>query len=464
MRAMRRMLLLAIFCSFVPVSISASQQLRGLALTLPGSSGTVPVFRKSEILYASVTALAKQAAFKTSVDAARGKVEFVVGRYRLKVTADNPFVVIIDHASNVIEQVRQLPADVLVRDKEYFAPAQAFAELLCTLWRKQMSFDEDALTMRIADSSAAGAATVPASKQNVQRSVMSPATPEARNSGESDRLAPKQVVEESAKNFDLDRATVDARQNGTVVRLHARRALATPVVKETQDGTLLLSIADATIDADEFEQTPFAGEDILAIRAAQDRGTARIEIRLGERVESKTVLKEGTSNDIIITLYRSAEVERIMSEEEQDKAVKTDNKKSKWSLDCIVIDAGHGGKDPGAIGMTGMKEKNITLGVALKLGALIEARMKRVKVKYTRDDDTFIELDRRGKIANEASGKLFISIHCNSTEKKPTTASGTEVYLLRPGRTEEAIRVAEFENSVVRLEKDYEKRYKKLTN
>ena len=59
-------------------------------------------------------------------------------------------------------------------------------------------------------------------------------------------------------------------------------------------------------------------------------------------------------------------------------------------------------------------------------------------------DDRFIELDRRGQIANNAGGKLFISIHCNSTEQKPSSANGFEVYLLRPGRTEEAIRIAEF--------------------
>jgi N-acetylmuramoyl-L-alanine amidase len=218
------------------------------------------------------------------------------------------------------------------------------------------------------------------------------------------------------------------------------------------------------VDENELAQTPFAGNDVRSISASQDGKAARIEIRLGEGVSSKNVLKDGQSNDILVTLYRSAEVEQIMSDEEQDRTRTTDRKKTKWKLDCIVIDAGHGGHDPGAIGISGMKEKNITLGIALKVGALIEERMKSVKVVYTRDDDTFVELDRRGKIANEEGGKLFLSIHCNSTEKKPTTASGTEVYLLRPGRTEEAIRVAEFENSVIRLEKDYEKRYQKLTS
>lgn len=138
------------------------------------------------------------------------------------------------------------------------------------------------------------------------------------------------------------------------------------------------------------------------------------------------------------------------------------NNRDKWKLDCIVIDPGHGGKDPGAIGATGVKEKDIVLGIALKLGDILKQHKPDIKVVYTRSTDRFIELDKRGKIANEAGGKLFISIHCNSLEKKPSNFHGFEVYLLRPGRTEEAIRIAEFENSVIKLEDNYKERYKKL--
>jgi N-acetylmuramoyl-L-alanine amidase len=137
--------------------------------------------------------------------------------------------------------------------------------------------------------------------------------------------------------------------------------------------------------------------------------------------------------------------------------------KNKWALDVIVLDAGHGGKDAGAVGVTGVKEKDVVLGIVKKLGGLIKKNMVGTKVVFTRSDDTFVELDRRGQIANEAGGKLFVSVHCNSTPKKPAPARGFEVYILRPGKTEEAVQVAEFENSVVRFESDT-KRYKKLTD
>ena len=129
----------------------------------------------------------------------------------------------------------------------------------------------------------------------------------------------------------------------------------------------------------------------------------------------------------------------------------------------IVLDEGHGGYDPGTIGVTGVKEKTVALGIVLKLGALITANLTGVDVVYTRKDDRFIELDRRGKIANEAGGKLFISVHCNSLPRKPSKTRGFEVYLLRPGRTEEAIAIAERENSVIEMEQGYEEKYQQLT-
>ena len=83
----------------------------------------------------------------------------------------------------------------------------------------------------------------------------------------------------------------------------------------------------------------------------------------------------------------------------------------------VVLDAGHGGKDHGAID-NGVKEKDINLAVALRLGELIKKKLKNTKVVYTRDDDTFVSLQGRADIANKAKGDLFISIHTNSVDAK----------------------------------------------
>ena len=139
-----------------------------------------------------------------------------------------------------------------------------------------------------------------------------------------------------------------------------------------------------------------------------------------------------------------------------------EKEKKKWNLDVIVIDPGHGGKDAGAISINGYKEKDLVLKIAHNLKDLINENMPGTKVVMTRDDDTFIELYQRGQIANQNSGKLFISIHLNSMPHKPSPSNGFESYILRPGRTDDAIRVANRENDVVKLEKS-QSRYSNLT-
>ena len=123
----------------------------------------------------------------------------------------------------------------------------------------------------------------------------------------------------------------------------------------------------------------------------------------------------------------------------------------------VVIDPGHGGRDPGAIGRKG-KEKTINLSVALKLGKLIKNNCKDVHIVYTRQSDVFVGLDRRAQIANNAKADLFISIHTNSVAKG-RTVRGTETYTLGLHRTDDNLEVAKKENSVILIESDYEQRY-----
>ena len=123
----------------------------------------------------------------------------------------------------------------------------------------------------------------------------------------------------------------------------------------------------------------------------------------------------------------------------------------------VVIDAGHGGKDPGAVGKR-TKEKNVNLNVALALGRLIESNMEDTRVIYTRKTDTFVSLDRRAKIANDAKADLFISIHTNALPKG-RIARGTETYTLGMARADENLEVAKRENSVILVEDNYKERY-----
>lgn len=121
----------------------------------------------------------------------------------------------------------------------------------------------------------------------------------------------------------------------------------------------------------------------------------------------------------------------------------------------VVLDAGHGGKDPGAIGF-GVKEKDVVLNVTLKVGALL-AKAEDLEVIYTRKTDVFIELIDRPKIANKAKANLFVSIHCNSIgNPKPY---GTETFVMGFSKNKSNLELAKKENSVIYLEDDYKVKY-----
>tara|TARA_B100000575_G_scaffold259354_1_gene231545 strand:+ start:585 stop:1736 length:1152 start_codon:yes stop_codon:yes gene_type:complete len=131
------------------------------------------------------------------------------------------------------------------------------------------------------------------------------------------------------------------------------------------------------------------------------------------------------------------------------KTVDLRNEKEKWEFKTIVIDAGHGGKDPGAVGYRGTKEKDIVLDVAKRLEEKLSKNMN-VKIVMTREEDIFLRLSERTKIANESNGNLFISIHTNAAEDR--RASGFETFLIGPNKNEAAVRVAARENAVLELE------------
>lgn len=125
-------------------------------------------------------------------------------------------------------------------------------------------------------------------------------------------------------------------------------------------------------------------------------------------------------------------------------------------IKVVVLDAGHGGKDPGNLGTGRYKksEKHIALDVTLKVGQYIKENYPDIKVIYTRDSDEFIGLKERTKLANEAKADLFISIHCNSNER--SSANGADTFVMGLHKTEANLKTAQKENSAMLLEKDHE--------
>ena len=169
---------------------------------------------------------------------------------------------------------------------------------------------------------------------------------------------------------------------------------------------------------------------------------SQISFLLKSKIDDYDVSQNKDGTEIQISLRTNISV----------NAEKIKKSRSKWLFDSVVIDPGHGGKDKGAIGPHKIYEKDVNLAIGKKLGKLIEKKMG-VRVVYTREEDDFIPLWKRTKIANESGGKIFISIHANASPKSKK-AKGFETYLLRPGKSKDAMEVALRENEVIRMEKD----------
>jgi N-acetylmuramoyl-L-alanine amidase len=132
---------------------------------------------------------------------------------------------------------------------------------------------------------------------------------------------------------------------------------------------------------------------------------------------------------------------------------------AKKIIKTIVIDAGHGGKDPGCNQGTDAEEKKVALQVALGLGEKIENEYPNIKVIYTRKKDVFIDLHERSAIANRNKADLFISIHCNANPNK--SAFGTETYAMGMHKTEHNLAVAKRENASILKESSENRKYYK---
>jgi N-acetylmuramoyl-L-alanine amidase len=133
------------------------------------------------------------------------------------------------------------------------------------------------------------------------------------------------------------------------------------------------------------------------------------------------------------------------------------NSRRAWLIDRIVIDPGHGGKHPGAVSRSGVKEKELTLDIAKRMKRLLEKN--KVEVLLTRERDQFMGLSERTQFANKKGGKLFVSIHINGSVNRKER--GFSVWVLGKGKTEKALEIARKENSVIEFE-DSQDQYKEM--
>jgi N-acetylmuramoyl-L-alanine amidase len=423
--------LLTLLAGFLAIAGSSSSftQERPLRIIVEGDTAhpiSLSSYVQDGLTYISLDELSSALGIRTFWNDQTKKLELRVKNYRIKFTADNPFVGITTLTTNEVS-VQQLPISVTLHEGKLHAPIAFFLPLFNDLSEKRLALFRTAEAVHVEPPR-------PASPDNIE-----------------------------ASPFDITSLSFEPKLNGYLVRIGATKRFDEFESWQKPDGWLYVTIANAKADIERINAARPAGifSKILAI---QYPTSLQLTFKLAKNVASSEIVSDPSSNDILLSLRFPTAADSLAAEGERRELLSAlEGARKRWKLDVIVIDAGHGGGDPGAIGVTRVREKDVTLGVALKLGKLIERNLKGVKVVYTRKTDTFVELYRRGQIANEAGGKLFISIHCNSMRRKPHPMNGFEIYLLRPGRTEEAVRIAERENAVIKLEKGYEKRYQELT-
>ncbi len=256
----------------------------------------------------------------------------------------------------------------------------------------------------------------------------------------------------SSGAFNITDISLREMKNGTIIRIKTTTAFRKDHCRVWQGNNqyLYISIYGAVADLNSLVRSYSEGV-IREINPVMAKDMLQFNVKLRIKIDGMDYFIDPVTQDIVISLRHSYQKEPITRNETELK--------NRWLIDTIVIDPGHGGKkSPGAIGPDGTMEKDVVLDVSRRLGNLLESKLG-VNVVYTRDKDVFVPLWQRPKIANEAGGKLFISIHCNASES--SRAYGTETFLLSPKSTKESIEIAARENMVIELEEDKE-RYEKL--
>jgi N-acetylmuramoyl-L-alanine amidase len=402
-------------------SITVFAQQTKLKIKFADGEKSIGVVVKNGVAFVPSKDFADALSIGSFFNPANKKIEYSIEGFKIKFTANNPYVVKTESGS--VSQAIQLPVPTSYINKQIYIPLEYSVKIINSCCSNKLNFNKGNLVLTV---SAKGKAT-----------EITEAEPKVKKEDETET------------DKDISRIIISEKANGTLisVKLNKKNIKHECTYKKN---TLSLLLKGNELNIDEPEITSKKGL-VKDVKIKKQSNATLINFDLNPGYESHDLSVDEDGKSLLLTIRN-------------DKFKhKSPDKKGKWDFDVVVIDAGHGGKDAGAIGVNGIKEKDVNLAIALKLGKLIENNISGVKVVYTRKTDTFVELYKRGKIANENNGKLFISIHCNSTPQKPSDAMGTEIYLLRPGRTESAIKIAERENSVIKYE-DNPSRYQKLTD
>ena len=364
-----------------------------------------------------------------------------------RLRAGNNFVSFMHEKSDTGKRVVQLRSAPVLRKGRLWLPAGDAARLFSLWMDREVVYDRSKRKIE---------AFLWSSRPGSGRRTIG--LVDERKSYKSDRAVPTQKSGTVITGLDLKELA-----NGVIIRVNAT-GKKTPIsfIKPDKQGTASLTLQNAKGNPADISRT-FGKGLVKQVRAISlGNGAMQISIALNTRyyrVKSSECKWDSKRNCYVVSIMSDVDVQKVYRREKQRRITQALAKDlQKWKFDTIVLDAGHGGKDPGAIGPSGTREKDIVLKIVRDLGSIIRREWPNVKVVYTRVDDRFIPLKQRGKIANRNKGKLFVSVHCNAAKNR--SARGAEVYILGPHKNDAALRVAMLENAAIKQEENYKEKYK----
>jgi N-acetylmuramoyl-L-alanine amidase len=448
--------LLMLSCTTLPAETPVQQTETTVPLVVTMRNGygyTVRVlaFKNGNNVMVDIESMARalRLSFRKNQDGLVLEESFVMPGSLCTITIDNNFVRVVSRSPELPARIVQLQAKPVSKQSRIYLPVIQACRLF-TLW----------LERDVVYNSKSG---------RINASVQS------KHSGEGvGRIG---VIRSGEQRAVPERSTqsggtvitgieVEKRANGAIISfLASGPSVQTSLLKPDTEGNALFSLEKAYCDINLLSKIYNTGI-VRAITPKQFPGAGlQFTLALDNRsfiINSVDFQRDKKNNRYVLYVRSDADVEEIHRKEKELQIAQVLSRDvEKWKLNTIVLDAGHGGKDPGAIGGNGTREKDVVLNIVHDLGTFIEQKWPDVRVIYTRKDDTFIPLHERGKIANRSGGKLFISVHCNASPNH--TARGSEVYILGEHKNKAALDVAIFENAVIRNEADYQQEYRDFT-
>jgi N-acetylmuramoyl-L-alanine amidase len=371
-----------------------------------------------QIPYLSLLDFARAYNLNTYYKKETGKMVLYFPRNSVKVTINSTYIM-------VDSEVKHIPHPPILVDGDIFVPAFSFLTLLKQSILPTLEFSilqdkEGPLFIELIS----------------EDSYVTP----MREQGD------KIPISESAAKINLTGIQYEEKKNGLVIKIGTNQPFVDSDFSHfIRENWFYLTIYKGLCDSLALSGVnPVPG--IAKAEAIVTGKSVQLSFKLTKKFTSPIVKYDSRTSQIIVSLYQplNAEIKEKIKEA-----------KSAWVIDTIVLDPGHGGKDSGTPGRWGnMHEKDIVLDIALRLGNLLEEKAD-LNVVYTRKTDVFVPLWQRTEIANKSGGKLFVSLHVDGV--KSSKPDGVCFYFLSPAKSQDAIELAERENSVIGLEKEEDK-------